>query len=365
MNIILANAGRQPHRVIRFLVLLACLVSGAVTSVAHASSCDYTGGTTGPISLSAPFSGSLTVGRDVPVGSVIYTAQATSFRVVNVLCTKGTTSWEYRLLSTPRPLSNFVHPVFGRTVYQTAVPGIGVVAWATSTKGIPGPVESFTAADDIVRNVIYHNFYIGLIKTGDVSAGTVSATDLPTFEYVAIGDRTVRIHFGSASGQVAIVASTCTTPDISVDLGRHQLGELSGVGSTTAWVPVNVPLSNCPAFFAATATGKDQDGTLFRSTTANTLAYRLDPTTSIANASLGVMNVQASSAPPSTTGIGIQMATAAGANVSYGTNVDAGLTLLPTPASYVLGFKARYYQTSASPTPGQANGSVTVTLVYR
>jgi type 1 fimbria pilin len=347
------------------LLLFGCLVAGAMGSVAHASTCSYTSGTTGPNTLSAPFSGSLTVGRDVPVGTEIYRAQATSFKVVNVLCTQGSTNWNYRLLSTPKPLSSYQHPVYGNTVYQTSVPGIGVVAWATSTKGIPGPIEVYTTTNNnSIRNVNYHNFYFSLIKIGNVSAGTVQATDLPTFEYVAIGDNTLRIHSGSANGQVAIVASTCTTPDVSVDLGKHQLSELSGVGSATAWVPVNVSLNNCPAFFAATASGQNQDGTLFRTTTANALLYRLDPTTSVANASLGVMNVQTSTTPPSTTGIGIQMATAAGANVSYGSNVDAGLTLLPTPASYVLGFKSRYYQTAANPTPGQANGSVTVTLVY-
>ncbi len=125
--------------------------------------------------------------------------------------------------------------------------------------------------------------------------------------------------------------------------------ELTGIGSTTAnWVDVPIALNNCPAFFGAFRGATTNDSGVTQRSTANQIAYRVDPVTSVVNPAQGVMALQPDGMNPTAQGIGIQLADAGNNPVSYGTARASGLALNQVDgASYTIPLKARYYQTEA------------------
>lgn len=334
-----------------------------LSPTARAGTCAYTAETPTFVQAVTSITGSITVGRDVPVGTEIYRATFNTNRPANIHCQPGTYTRTRRYTQNPHRLSDYVHPSYGRRVYLTSVPGIGVAVWwagnalpttATDTYSIPTTLIATTAYD------------ISLIKIGDVSAGTIRGSDLPTFEYVEIGDNTIRMLLGSFTGSLNIVSRTCSTPDVTVNLGTHQMSALSGIGTGTNWVNVPIRLNNCPAFHDAYRRNlTNDDGVSMPNRTANQIRYRVNPVTSIVNPAQGVMALQPDGTNQTATGIGIQMADAGNTPIAYGTNRASGLALTATnDASYILNLRARYYQTGTTPTSGQANGAATVTLIY-
>jgi type 1 fimbria pilin len=347
------------HRVLTMVLVLLALIAGP----AYAGTCAYT--TESPIALSAVTSlvGNITVGRDVPVGSEVYRATFNTSIPMVIVCQPGTYTRTRRYLNTPFPLSSYVHPTFGNRVYRTSVAGIGAVVWVSGNALPTAATDNFAVQTRLTAATA---FDVSLIKTGPIGAGTIRGSDLPTFEYVEIGDNATRLLLGSFTGSVNVVSRTCTTPDVAVALGTHYTSELKGVGTTTsAWVDVPVALNNCPAFFGVFRGATTNDSGVTQRSTANTIAYRVDPVTSVVDASQGVMALQSDGTKPTAGGIGIQMANAANTPVSYGTAVNSGLALNQTDGSnYTISLKARYYQTAANPTAGQANGAATITLIY-
>lgn len=334
-----------------------------LSPIAYAGTCAYTAETPTFIRAVTSITGSITVGRDVPVGTEIYQATFNTNRPANIHCQPGTYTRARRYTNNPYGLSDYVHPTYGRRVYLTSVPGIGAVVWwagnalpttATDTFNIPTTLLAATAFD------------ISLIKIGDVGAGTIRGSDLPTFEYVELGDNTIRMLLGSFTGSLNIVSRTCSTPDVTVDLGTHQMNVLSGVGSGTNWVNVPIRLNSCPGFYDAHRRNlTNDDGVSMLNRTANQIRYRINPVTSIVNPTQGVMALQPDGVNQTATGIGIQMADGNSNPITYGSNRASGLALTATNnASYTLNLRARYYQTGTTPTSGQANGAATVTLIY-
>jgi type 1 fimbria pilin len=347
------------------LGLVGALIMLAIGTVpAHAGVCSYVPEAPTFVNGLTSLAGSITVGRDVPVGTEIYRATFNTAHLARVSCTPGTYQVSRAFTSNPYPLSSYVHPTFGNRVYKTSIPGIGAVVWVSGTA-----LPILDAPGTIAVTTVYTYppaFDVSLIKIGDIGAGTIRGSDLPSFQYVIDGDNRTVLELGSFTGSVNVVSRTCTTPDVSVPLGTHYTSELKGVGTTTsAWVDVPVALNNCPAFFGVFRGATTNDGGVNQRSTANTISYRVDPVTSVVDASQGVMALQPDGAKPMAGGIGIQMANAANTPVSYGTAVNSGLALNQTDGSnYTISLKARYYQTAANPTAGQANGAATITLIY-
>lgn len=341
----------------RTTILALLMLLQAVVSLSAYASCDYIRGS-GAITLRAVLQGSITVGRDVPLGTELYRAQAQSTSEVDVLCTEAT-PYNYRYIALPFPKASYVDPIYGNNVYLTNVPGVGVVGWAGSNQPMPANFNSPPV--NTPQPILYHNFYFSLIKIGDVSPGTVTAASLPVNQYV-VGNNNLVVHNGGAIGSLNIVASTCTTPDVNVSMGDdHQLGELSGVGSVTSpAVDASFQLLNCPAFFGRTSVGVFNGTITSGLLGANTISFRIDPTTSVVDAANGVFALKSGGA----TGIGIQLLNGSGAPAVLQTPLPSGLTLQPTSTSYTVPLSARYYQTGAVTTPGAADSSVTVTLTY-
>jgi type 1 fimbria pilin len=316
------------------------------------------------VSLQTPLSGSFTIGRDLPVGSIIYQRIIPTSGANSVFCSPaGLYSAVLSYTSTPYPLASYTSPTYGN-VYQTSVPGIGAVITAGAAgTALPATLATynFTAGGYATPLGTSGQTTLYLIKTGPVSPGTLTGSGLPVTHQTE-GTNSLEALVSSFIGAINIVAGTCVTPNVTVNLGTHTLSELTGVGTSTGLVNVPIQLNNCPAFY-----GQSQvviNGGAALPVTANTLSFQVNPTTSVVNASQGVMALT-STGSGAATGMGIQMLNASNAPIQYGTATPSGLALSKVDgASYTINLQARYYQTAATTTAGQANGSATVTLIY-
>ncbi|MCZ7844819.1 MULTISPECIES: fimbrial protein [Stenotrophomonas maltophilia group] len=341
------------------LIALVLLMAAAP---ALAQNCRFNAGTTTLTNI-ANLSGSITVGPDVQVGTEIYRATYYAGPTNEIYCTPGRADRIRQYTALPYGPSGYADARYG-TVYNTNLPGVGVAVWFN---GSPFPIS--TSVEVVTGTVIWpvQSFDVSLIKTGPITAGTVTGANLPRFEYRMTGaNSALQLWNGRVQGSLSIVARTCTAADISVNLGDHRVTEIPAVGSGTQWVNVPVTLSNCPAFYGryrgnlTTGTVQTANGRV-----DNTLRFRVDPVTAVADSARSVMMLQNDGVNTTATGIGIQIGTAADESVGFGSMRDSGLALSETDnASYTLMLRARYTRYAAAASSGQANGAATITLEY-
>lgn len=354
------------------VAVLLALLALLWAAPAQAGRCSYLPEYPSPLRFSVPITGNITVGRDVPVGAEIYRRSFSTTSDFTVACDRAAFDYNRTFSSTPYPLSSYTHPTYGARIYATAVAGIGA-AVLIGPGTVALPVQNrvdYSSAPGNPRISLYADtqYVLVLFKiAANVGAGSIQGSGLPSPWFNVQGDNRLDLLTAQFTGQLNIVSRTCSTPDVPVALGTHQMTELGGIGTGTQWVDVPVRLNNCPAFFARSLSGSYNDrGQAAQSGVANTVQYRVDPVTSIVNAAQSVMALQPDGVNQTATGIGIQISTATLAPVGFGTQRNSGLPLNQTDgSSYTLSLKARYYQTGATPTSGQANGAATITLVYQ
>lgn len=331
--------------------------------------------TTQPLSVS-----DLTVGRDVPNGTILYT-QTVRPQQGFWKCTEGTQTLEARaLIATPRPLTPWNTGKFAGKVYESGVSGIGVVLWRDNDV-LPMVWNrgscNLGAGVACVGNLpsVYMGVSISLIKIGPVSPGIISGVTLPTaqWRWKSTGNTGPLIWSTiNFSGSIRIVSQTCMTPDVEVPLGEHRVSTFTGTGSPTEWQGFSIQLRNCPAFYGASASLRKTDsGTGWvewdRAIAKNILQFSLTPTTTIVPIYAGTVQVSpTTSGPAAATGVGVQIANASNTPVQFDTLMSSGIT--PTDvanANYSIPLKARYIQILPGVTPGPANASVMFTINYQ
>lgn len=359
MNMPISMSVRPATKAVRWIGGMLCLIISLWSMSTHAAvTCSLQAGQP-PVNVNVFLQGSITVGRDVPIGTEVYRASYHGPTVSNVSCPAASPTNPYSstraYLSNPFPASSYVHPSWGR-VYQTNVPGIGVVIWS----GNLGPLP---ATGTFTSNVLIAArwFDISFIKIGNVSPGVITAGAVPSFQ-MRVGDNNLVVETGTATGSLNIVSRTCTTPDVNVDLGTHSLTELHGIGTTTNAVSVPIALTNCPAFWGRYVNVVNNiPNPTTTSTTPNTLTATVTPSTSIADSTNAVMALQS----PGATGIGIQLLQSNQTTPQqFNQQIAIGGLNQTDGSTYRLQLYARYYQTAANTAAGQANGVATVTLSY-
>ncbi|MBN5048780.1 type 1 fimbrial protein [Stenotrophomonas maltophilia] len=353
----------NPIMLVARVLLAAMLLASAPV---WAQNCRMSDGNA-PLVNIANLNGSITVGPDVPVGTEIFRATYYAGPGNEITCTPGRMDRIRQYTSLPYRASSYVHPSYG-TVYETNVPGVGVTVWY-SGRGFPFLVEDETnlPPPTVLRFSPAQAFDVSLIKIGPINAGTVTGVSLPQFEYRMTGaNRNVLFWSGRVQGSLNIVSRTCSTSDVPVDLGVHQMSEIPAAGTTTGWVNVPVVLRNCPAFFGrfrghlTTGTVQTANGRV-----DNRIRYRVDPVTAVADRARSVMALQDDGVNLTATGIGIQIGTQAQDSVGFNTLRDSGLALTEVNnAQYTIMLRARYYRLAAAASSGQANGAATITLEY-
>jgi type 1 fimbria pilin len=363
----------NPVRLVTALVLL--LSAFSVTPV-WAATCTRVNPTS-YIEAQTTIRGSITVAPDIPVGTVLYHARYWSGTPITISCPAGTIYGHKDYFHLPYPTRvPGITSQRGEAVYPTSIPGIGVYIWSNSadlpTTGLYDTFTSpttrtITPGSNGLSAAVSFDVYLIKTAVGSVGSGAITGRDLPTvaFGYGTLGDYGAYL-FGSFVGSVNVVAQTCQTPsNLTVQMGTHLTTELRGQGTTTnTWVPVDIPLTNCPAFFGYRGTTTDvrsPPSTTDFNLRPNSIFYSVNPSYGVANASDGVMNL----APGSAAGIGIQLANSSGAAIRFNTSTDSNLNLTQTAGQrYTIELQARYYQTGTSITAGAANSTATVTLTY-
>jgi len=250
------------------------------------------------------------------------------------------------------------------TVYSTGYPGIGMIIGFSDGESSCGGY--YYEGDIGQNNGSYYGagcsvgtstnvgaqVQVALVKTGQPSAGMLSgltiAQALPGVTYAASA-RTAAVTYPAytvsfTTPPVQIINASCTTPDVSIPLGTFPTTGFTAIGRTTTTANFSISLNNCPAGM-------------------NSIKYRIDPTTTVLNSSQSVVALDSTS---SATGVGVQLLNSAGSAAFPLSSLQtfSGYSS-STGGSYTIPLAARYYQTSATVTPGPANTSMTVTMQYQ
>lgn len=355
-------------------ILLVCLVLMPIKSV-YALTCTYEAGR-GAINTTIQLqAGNITVGPDIPNGTVLYRQYFKASYQPAIRC-NGNNDYavENVIKQTPKPLSSWNGGLYPGKVYESGVPGIGVVAWY-SGNAFPNIRIQGSAIGTIIRSFL-PEFDISLIKIGPVAPGVLLGSNLFTVgvDYNVQGVPIMPILTANFSGSINIVSRTCMTPsNISVQLGSHNINtEFKRVGSVTPWVDASIKFTDCPYFYGTKDDWQhffySDDGTQGSGASkANTITVSLTPSNPIINSANGIMAVNSSTQMPAAQGVGIQLGS--GNNTETPVPFNFGSTPIFTPANdgtstFKIPLSARYYQTSATVQPGRADGRLTFTLNY-
>ncbi|TQI78966.1 type 1 fimbria pilin [Serratia fonticola] len=361
-----------------------------------------TGIQTVTVPLSPPV---ISAGVDAPVGTVLYRAMlrmkdgyADVKWPASDVGKYLYTSISANLKTTPQPLANLPVGPYADGVYQTGIPGIGVAIFLSDTSTNPVTTaprrgENQTLLDSSlgVRDMLIgtdKNFAVALIKTGPLTPGnySISGANFPTMQYgldysgisqpnaAAISGLPIYYWNVSFQGNITVSAQTCTTPDVSVNLGTYEIGEhFRALNSTTPWKDASIALTNCPKFYGfynlSNApllmdynTGKSTSTTSLN----NTIGVRLAPANGVIDAANGVMAIDAT-VSGAASGVGIQLGWGLSSQTPtpFNFSTEQAMTLPKDGSTTIqVPLAARYIQTAAKPTPGRANGKVTFTINY-
>ncbi|MHA7844787.1 fimbrial protein [Serratia sp. D1N4] len=348
----------------------------------------------------------ISAGADIPVGTILY--QGTwVMKMIPMPCTwaqsdVGKSFWYNSstvITNTPFPLSGLTTGPFAGAVYQTNIPGIGVVI-SRDSNGSPVTTTRMIAADveKVIKQVTTelggrYDFagsirYISLIKTGPITPGnyTFSGANIPSIRssiepaaYGHTGSATVTgfpftFYNVSFQGNLTVSTQTCMTPDVSVAMGTYNLNEdFSGLNTTTPWVDASIALTNCPRFYGFynntnTTLLMDYGTGTSNVTTSlnNTIGVRLTPITTVTDSGNGIMALD-STLSGAASGVGIQLGWGESSQTPTLFNFASEYPMtLPKDGSPTLRIPlaARYIQTAANPTPGHANGKVVFLINY-
>lgn len=329
---------------------------------------------------------SITVGRDLPAGSVLYreSLKIASSSAFMLSCQPGagTLRSNRRLLTTPLPLLPWNAGPYAGKVYESGVSGIGVaITQTTSDTPLPQLGTAFqncndTAACHWTWDTGLQAVDVVLIKTGPVTAGVIQGAQLPTIQVDFQATNATPLLKVDFSGQLSVVATTCQTDDVEVEMGSQRLSQLTGVGSAGEWKPFEIKLTNCPAFYGrypirGDITFSDTTGLGPTATVVNnTLDFAILPSSGTLDAARGLMALSpvGESGVAAAQGVALQLSRddAASSPVVLGESNSTGLALQQSAGlSYSIKLKARYYQYQATVGPGSGEATALYQLSYQ
>jgi len=329
--------------------------------------------------------GNITVGNEVPVGSIIYQQTIKSYKdyskAPHMNCSNFTdppyTERQYvYLTNTPKPLTSWQGGVFAGRIYSTDIPGIGAVIAQPRLNAAFNTSQTMTytrTADTFSHVQFWIEPKLLLIKTGAISPGVILGNNLPSVEYRdTYFDNKGKLvtdfkpYKYSFSGSINVISKTCKVNDYNVDLGSWNIRDFLNSNSTK-WVSADIILEDCPKPYGTISsvvtdhlTGVSTD--LNRRN--NSLGVVLHPITEILDAPNGIIAIESSN--NSASGVGIQIAEG---NLAQNNpakfdveskieqNTDGATTI-------VLPMLARYIKTSETIRPGKAKGRVVYTINY-
>ncbi|SNY69700.1 Fimbrial protein [Enterobacter sp. CC120223-11] len=323
-------------------------------------------------------------GNDLPLGSTIYDSHVNGSGMTGVSCDASFNLKAEMVVSdmpsgAPTLMSTSAYGTV--YVYPTNVSGVGVIPWGNDKRFSGTPAEygvfSVGSAGDNGQTLLID---ISLIKTGPIASGaTVNASSFPHLSWDipnTSGYTGLPVHLASISytGTIQFITRTCTTSDVNVSMGTHEIADkFTGVGSTTDWVDSSIILQDCPSFSgyhsldsAQSVTGNNTASG--GNVTATTFSVSLQPTNSVTDDIVGL-----DPGTDAATGVGIQL--------GYSTDTDADATMPQTlwtsgttwdvtapsdgRSTVKIPLAARYIQNASHATPGKANAKVIFNIDYK
>lgn len=277
--------------------------------------------------------GNVTVQRDAPVGTIIYQRDLNSAQIgKTILSCTGTFTPQLYIMR----MGSAVTVPGQNYVYSTNLPGVGVKVTSYNGNPFTVPQNSWDfVAPYILPNV--YKFY--LIKTGDISGGTLWTGRLFEWTTNKTSGGTLTVGYGNFSGgTVNTVACSVTNTSIVVPMGNVSRNTFSSVGHQSDPVPFFVGL-NCDS---GTRVNITLDATADSSGTPGVVALTSAGSAGVAS------------------GVGVQL-TYSGTPVTFGTPIPI---VTSTGGALNIPLIARYYQTLTKVTAGIANAQATFTMTY-
>ncbi|WP_455916583.1 fimbrial protein [Pantoea agglomerans] len=327
------------------LLLKSTVLLAGLVSMNAATACTNLGGSTLPVIDRFFFPNRLVVSDSIPVGSVIHTQEyAIGPGTVRAFARCAPPAFISTLLSPNRGAGN------SSNVIPTNVQGIGyrmtMILDGTTVRAVPWsypvPTTSTTYSWSPQSKVKLELIKIArVVRAGRLEQINFRVTAYPNANIVNGFSILELVAVSNTGAGGAIIPQPCTVTNqsINVPMGNVLRTRFSGVGSTAGDRAFNVSM-NCSY----------QAG----------VSIRLDGAADASKAR-GVIALDAPSNGSAASGVGIQILQN-NAAVNLGQYKSVGSA--PGTGSYDIPFVARYYQTGASVTSGEANGSATFTLTY-
>jgi type 1 fimbria pilin len=386
-----------------FKILLLSLLGFIQTANADLTSCVPDPNYANPVPFMQSISINTTsyVGNELPIGSVITRIdfKNTGSSILPVICQQNSpTNVLYEnIVLTSSPFGSPITMADGKIVYPTNISGVGVslstnrvsLAYLSTTTPI-----KFLTYDTLIRGrfAVQTHIIVELIKTGTIVSGShVDAASFPGIHtYADPGPHSpavglpMDIGTTTFNGTINFISSTCTTPNVDVDMGTHSIGQntFSGVGSATRWVDASILLQHCPTFPGRFSGDVDASGA------ARSYGY-LDafamPT--LLTVSLTPMGNTSSDGKIEVDAVGSSGAAARGVAIQLGYYPSRGRDPREPPPELIfwtpgaswdmrpeendgrsdmkIPISARYIQTENTVTPGPANARVTFNIDYK
>lgn len=354
--------------------------------------------------------------RDLPVGEELFVQQITRSSTIYqpmryMDCTSDSTvTGTFSIISkvefeSGTPVS--VATINGRKVYETGVPGIGytITSGTSGNAAVDLPrtqetvLSTSVAFGGIPMNLSNHNLYIRLVKTGDIPAGTWTVpVNIPSIITYAEPGQNMAADFNlnsdrlHISGTINVVAGSCQTPDVHVNLGEYEItDELQKSSWSSPWKAFNIQLVNCPAMagrYVDISANWAGDGSSNNSISdpdyPNVIAYRLDPVGETGFTNVGERCLKVDPVANSAEGVCIELQDPALSNGIFLSALDnafhdwRGKAFLnqyyvgSNATSYTIPLRARYSRLRANAQSGAtaplkagpANAAVEFTIFY-
>lgn len=357
---------------------------------AWADRCDYEPNS-GPVNKTVPLSvANISVGADVPVGTTVHTLRVVGSAGLQpwLTCrtegasTKFAVDQYLNLSGTLTPDTGWTG-VYAGAIYKTNIAGLSFAIvnndGITNGKAITTtPTQKWTTPIGPGAYKFYYgnSFTIHFIKTGPMSSGSFNGASLPAVllttrsvtPVTGIPDTPYHINF---SGTLNVIAATCVTPDVTVDMNKWDVSNWFNNGSkgTSTWRNFNLQLTGCPVFHgnysdaSSPPTYNTGDGFVAGKLVGNSLTVKFTPTYGAFDAANGIMKLDNSA--NSATGVGIQIASGTTSPTPINFNNTLNFPLTNNMGSTInLPFSARYIQTATRATPGKANSKMMFTINY-
>jgi len=335
--------------------------------------------------LVAPLIGNnMYLGGDAPLGRQIFTQQTNRSGLAEIECTDTSQIGKQRLTyiltyegdkttaHRPTNLNGIAYETYA-TIAENGTTSMSQYPKSVYYSEVDcGPQTHCKIKPSIATDILFLFAQVSKVS-GEILGSSIS----PTILQVKIGNsEPVTVVRTTYSGSIKISSNTCKTPDVNVPLGGYSVNEFTKIGSVSPWVKFQISLSDCPAFYGSyppvngpTHSWSQEGGAVVGKPTENSLELMLSPLNGVETVGDSVIKINQNAR--SAKGIGIQVAhditnSSDSPKVDFYTFKDAGIKLSSKPGdTYLMKFKARYYQTENNVSAGKANGGMTFTINYK